>query len=155
MNAKIFSNIFDLPSFDMKLFPATGSSLQVSENQHLNKCLIDNFLELFITSLAKNATKVPKWTLMYQTRRERLKSVLYLKLKKRKVSKTVKGGTLRAFLKIQFVAKYQKIEGGTLWRQKNFEYFFEIFEKNKNENFEQSHSAEILKREDPLGFLAL
>ena len=44
---------------------------------------------------------------------ERLKSALYLRLKKRKVFKTVKGGPF-GFLKIQFFAKYQKIEGGTL-----------------------------------------
>ena len=34
-----------------------------------------------------------------KTRRERLKSALYLRLKKRKVFKPVKGGTLRAFWK--------------------------------------------------------
>ena len=43
----------------------------------------------------------------HTTRRERLKSALYLRLKKRKVFKTVKGDPSR-FLKIQFVAKYQK-----------------------------------------------
>ena len=41
---------------------------------------------------------------------ERLKSALYLRLKKRKVFKIVKGAL--DFLKIQFVAKYQKTEGG-------------------------------------------
>ena len=49
------------------------------------------------------------------TRRERLKSALYPKLKKRKVFKIVEGDPL-GFLKIQFVAKYQKNERGTLWR---------------------------------------
>ena len=41
------------------------------------------------------------------TRRERLKSALYLRLKKRKVFKIVKRDPL-GFLKVQFVAKYQK-----------------------------------------------
>ena len=41
------------------------------------------------------------------TRRERLKSALYVKLKQCKVFKIVKGGPL-GFLKVQFVAKYQK-----------------------------------------------
>ena len=48
---------------------------------------------------------------------ERLKSALYLRLKKRKVFKIVKGAL--DFLKIQFVAKYQKTEGGLF--QGNFE----------------------------------
>ena len=39
--------------------------------------------------------------------------------------------------------KYQKIEGGNPLETKIFE---------KNENFEQSHSAEIFERRDPLGF---
>ena len=51
-----------------------------------------------------------------QTRRERLKSAPYPRLKKRKVFKIVEGGTLRGFLKILFVAKYQKNEGATLRR---------------------------------------
>ena len=44
------------------------------------------------------------------TRRERLKSVLYLRLKVRKVLKIVKGGHFSTldFLKTQSVAKYQK-----------------------------------------------
>ena len=45
--------------------------------------------------------------LKWQTRRERLKSALYLRLKKRKVFKIVKRG-VSTFLKIQSVAKYQK-----------------------------------------------
>ena len=42
-----------------------------------------------------------------RARREHLMSALYLRLKKRKVFKVVKGGPFD-FLKIQFVAKYQK-----------------------------------------------
>ena len=41
-----------------------------------------------------------------KTRRERLKSALYLRLKKRKVFKIVKGYPLE-FLKLKFAAKYQ------------------------------------------------
>ena len=51
-----------------------------------------------------------------QTRRERLKSAPYPRLKKRKVFKIVQGGDSLGFLKIQFVAKYQKNEGETLQR---------------------------------------
>ena len=43
--------------------------------------------------------------LLLTTRRERLKSARYLRLKKRKVFEIVKGGSL-GFLKIQFAAKY-------------------------------------------------
>ena len=50
----------------------------------------------------------------FEKRRERPKSALYLKRKKRNVFKTVKGDTL-GFLKIQFVAKYQKKLKVTLW----------------------------------------
>ena len=46
----------------------------------------------------------------------------------------------------------EKIERGDPLGNK-ISNFFEIFEKTKNENFEQSHSAEILKRGDPLGTL--
>ena len=46
------------------------------------------------------------------TRRERLKSALYLRLKRRKVFKIVKGGPFTLF-QIKFVAKYQKkLKGG-------------------------------------------
>ena len=44
---------------------------------------------------------------------------------------------------------------GTLWRQKNFNFFLIFEKKAKNENFEQFHSAEIHKKGDPMGFLAL
>ena len=49
------------------------------------------------------------------------------------VPKNVKGGTLWDFLKIHSVAKYQKIDGGS---------FGAIKKSEKNEKFEQSHSAE-------------
>ena len=42
----------------------------------------------------------------YRKKRERLKSELHLRLKKRKVQKIVKEGPF-GLLKIQFVAKYQ------------------------------------------------
>ena len=44
------------------------------------------------------------------TRRERPKSALNLRLEKRKVFKIEKGDLL-GFLKLQFVAKHEKIEG--------------------------------------------
>ena len=56
--------------------------------------------------------------------------------------KTVEGGTLR-FLNIHSVAKYQKLKGEPSEILKIFDL--------KNENFEQSHSAEKSER-DPLGF---
>ena len=43
-----------------------------------------------------------------ETRRERLKSALYLRLKQRKVFEFVNKGNLLGFLKVQFAAKYQK-----------------------------------------------
>ena len=87
-----------------------------------------------------------------------VKSALYLRLKKRKVFKTVKGEPFGLFENPICFKISKKIEG-TLWRQKiskknNFRRNFEIFEKKtKSEIFEKSHSAEILKRRDPLGFL--
>ena len=67
---------------------------------------------------------------MIQTRRERLKSALYLRLKKRKVFKIVKGGTISAFRKSSLLQNIKKMKEG-LWRHlKKFENFFvEIFEK--------------------------
>ena len=53
------------------------------------------------------------------------------------------------FLKIQFVAKYQKnLKGDPLETKK-------IEKKRKMRILRQSHSAEILERGDPLGFLVL
>ena len=60
------------------------------------------------------------------TRRERLKSAPYLRLKKLKLFEIVKGGTLWVFEK-----------------------------KRKIRILSQSHSAEKLERGDPLGFLKL
>ena len=91
-----------------------------------------------------------------RTRRERLKSTPYLRLKKLKLFEIVKGGTLLKktknrkvgilsksqsveklergdpldFLKLQFAVKYQK--RGTLWRQKNFQKKSHSAEKNSN-----------------------
>ena len=39
-------------------------------------------------------------------------------LKVSQCRKTRKGGGPLGFLKLQFAAKYQKFEGGTVWRQK-------------------------------------
>ena len=53
-------------------------------------------------------------TQILRTRRECLNSALYLRLKKRKVFKTVTGDP-SGFLKVQFVAKdFKKTEGDTL-----------------------------------------
>ena len=54
---------------------------------------------------------------VFKTKRERLKSALYLRFKNRKVFKIVKGGP-SGFLKVQFAAKYQKIEGGPFGDEK-------------------------------------
>ena len=67
--------------------------------------------------------------ILRQTKRERLKSAPYLRLKKLKLFEIVKEETLWVF-----------------------------FKKNKNReirNLSQSHSAEKLERGDPLGFLKL
>ena len=55
------------------------------------------------------------------TRRERLKLALYLKLKKRKVFKPVKGGRFGLFENPVCckISNKMKGEGGILWRQKN------------------------------------
>ena len=63
---------------------------------------------------------------------ERPKSALYLRLEKRKVFKIVKGGPFGLF-ELQFLPKYEK--------------------NLKTDIFEQCHSAENCKREDPLGFV--
>ena len=63
-----------------------------------------------------------------KTRRERLKSALYLKLKKRKVFEIVKGGPFRLFENTVCCKISKKIEGDHLETFKNL--------KMKNENFE-------------------
>ena len=89
-----------------------------------------------------------------ETRRERLKSALYLRLKKRKVFKSVKGGPFGLFENPVCCTISNKLKGDPL-KTKTFSIFFNFRKKAKNENFEQSHSAEIHKRGDPLGFLPL
>ena len=59
--------------------------------------------------------------------------------------KTVKGGPLR-FFNNHSVAKFQKMKGNPL---KSLKFFRK---KTKNENFEQSHSAENSEKRDTLGF---
>ena len=71
------------------------------------------------------------WQFDYKTRRERLKSALYLRLNRRKV-KIVKGGPFRLF-QIQFVAKYQKKFKGDPLATKKFEQ-------------KKGHSAEKIQR---------
>ena len=68
-----------------------------------------------------------------------IKSALYLRLKKRKVFKIVKGA-LRAFRNSSLLKKYEKNEGGHFGAVQN------IRQKTKIENFEQFHSAEKCKR---------
>ena len=51
----------------------------------------------------------------FKTRRERLKSALYLRLKKAQFFKFVKGGTLSTFWKSSLLQKSIKLRG-TLWR---------------------------------------
>ena len=68
-------------------------------------------------------------------------------LKNLTMPKTVKGGPLR-FFNNHSVAKFQKkIEGEPIGVSENFSK-----KKQKNKNFQQSHSAEKSER-DPLGFL--
>ena len=74
-------------------------------------------------------------------------------LKKCKAFKTVKGGPLGLFENPVCSKISEEMKGGPFGDKK---FVFEICKKKtKNENFEQSHSAEILERGDPLGFLAL
>ena len=56
--------------------------------------------------------------------------------------KTVKGGTLKFFLTSILLQNFKKLKRDL----KNFA------KKAKNENFQQSHSAEKSERTDPLGF---
>ena len=55
-----------------------------------------------------------------QTRLVRLMSALYLRLKKRKIFKIVKGA-FGLLLKPSFLQNIKKSEGRFLWRQKKFE----------------------------------
>ena len=62
------------------------------------------------------------------------------------------------FLKIQFVAKYQKLKEDPLETLKKIsKTFLEKFSKKKRKMriLKQSHSAKKLERGDPLGFLKL
>ena len=92
----------------------------------------------------------PQKAVQNETRRECLKSELYLRLKRRNVFKIVKGGPFRLF-QIQVVAKYQKVlKGGPFEALKFFFKFEKIFEKNrKMKILKQSHSAKQLERKDP------
>ena len=88
-----------------------------------------------------------------KTRRERLKSALYLRLKKAQFLNFLRGDPFD-FLKIQSVAKYQKVEGGPFGDiLKKLEKFSK--KKRKMRFLKQSHSAEKLERGDLLGFLKL
>ena len=60
------------------------------------------------------------------TRRERLKSALYLRLKRRQVFKIVKGGTFQTFSNLVCCKVSKKLKGGP----------FGDIKKTKNENFE-------------------
>ena len=89
-----------------------------------------------------------------ETRRERLKSALYLRLKKRKGFKPVKGGYFGLFENPVCCKISNKLKGGP-FGDKKIRFFLISEKKTKNENFEQSHSAVIHKMGDPLDFLAL
>ena len=96
-----------------------------------------------------------KWTIQSEivigqkrTRREPLKSALYLHLKKRRIFKTVKGGPFGLVENPVCCKISKKNERDPLETKK-------LFEKRKMRILKQSHSAKILKRGDPLGFLAL
>ena len=56
--------------------------------------------------------RVENWPKSNRTRRQRHKSALYLRLKKRKVLKFVKSGTPREFLKSSLLQNITTIEGG-------------------------------------------
>ena len=72
-----------------------------------------------------------KLIVLFQNKTGTSKVALYPRIKKRKVFKIVKGGSL-GFLKVQFVAKYQKkVEGGP------FGDYKKLSKKTKNENFEK------------------
>ena len=86
--------------------------------------------------------------------RERPKSAAISKAQKGKVFKPVKGGPFGIFENPVCCKISNKLKGGAL-ETKNFRFFLIFEKKTKHENFEQSHSAEIHKRGDSLGFLAL
>ena len=114
----------------------------------------------FALALGGSRIVSKKWTdqcedcsLKKKTRRERLKSALYLRLKKRSF-KPVEGGPFELFENPVCCKISNKLKGGS-FEDKKISIFFDFRNKTKNENFEQSHSAKIHKRGDPLGFLAL
>ena len=98
----------------------------------------------YCRNLKDSQDKDEIWLFKALTRRERLKSALYLRLKKRKVFKIVKGGTLSTFRKSSSLQNIKKLKGGPLKTFKKIENFLK-----------QSHSAGKVKRGDPLGFLKL
>ena len=113
-----------------------------------------------------------KW-IKYEKDQDWNKSALYLRLKKRKVFKIIKGGTFRLFENLVCCKISKKIEGGTvrlffdiflspkgppssflifcskLWGHlENLEFFEKkIRKKTKNENFESLIVPKNLKRE--------
>ena len=84
------------------------------------------------------------------TRRERLKSALYLRLKKA-LSFLEKG-----FLKLQFAAKYQKTwRGDRLATKEKFENFLKKIQKNEKMKILEVSQCRKTRKGDPLGFLKL
>ena len=88
-----------------------------------------------------------------RTRRERLKLALYLRLKKRKVFKIVKGGTLSTFWKSSLLQNiWKNWKRDPLESLKKSKHFLKKF--SKNEKFEESQCRKTRKG-DLLGCLKL
>ena len=75
-------------------------------------------------------------------------------ISKAKTAQFLKGGPFELFENPVCCKISNKLKGRS-FEEKKFRFFLNFRNKPKNENFEQPHSAEIHKRGDPLGFLAL
>ena len=84
----------------------------------------------------------------FETRRERLKSALYLRLKKAQFFKFVKGGPFRLFENPVCCKISKKLSGDHLETFEKYKNIFgKIFEKKRKTRFlKQSHRAEKLER---------
>ena len=103
----------------MNKYPIPFSWFLVARTVFFNLCNVVVFCVSFVSSSTNGFSLrerfVSFWDFSRQneyngcsTRRERLKSALYQRLKKRKVFKLVKGGDPSGFLKFQFVAKFRQ-----------------------------------------------
>ena len=117
-------------------------------------------------TIDRHLFETPTYLLRNSTRRERLKSALYLRLKVREVFEIVKGDHLGS-LKIQFVAKYlnrrgtlwrHNLKGETIWAFRNYSLLQNI-EKLEGGPFgdkkfeKKSHSAEKNSKGGPYSFV--